>query len=156
MVGGGDVEPKAKQPKLKDFIFKSNCTQGQLNDMIVNHVIDSIGNFTLGEEESFKNIVKLLDPNKSSPCYRTIIKLIDGRHDLMYENLLNELSKAVYVSICTDAWSGNHKSYAGYTATWLDENLVRNFAVLAVRRVKGSHSFEIVKDEIIGILKEFR
>ena len=74
----------------------------------------------------------------------------------MTENLLDKLSKAVYVSIATDAWTGNHKSYAAYTATWLDEDLVRKMAVLAVRRVKGRHTFDVVRKEIVSILKEFK
>ena len=74
----------------------------------------------------------------------------------MKKNLLDDLSKAVYVSIATDAWNGNHKNYAGYTATWLDKDLVRKFAVLAMRRIKGHHTFDVVREEVVSILKEFK
>ena len=144
-----------KQPKINQF-FRSNCTQKQLDNAIVDHVIDDIGPFTLGEKESFQNIVKLLDPTKKTPDYRNMVKLLDDKYNGMKEKLLEELAKAVYVSVSTDAWKGNKKNYAGFTATWFDENLVRNFAVLAVRRMRGHHTFDVVRKEITEILKEFR
>ena len=112
--------------------------------------------FTEGEKESFQKLVKLLDPNKKCPNRRNVTSIMDDKFKIMNENLLNELSQAVYVSICTDAWTGNKKNYAGYTATWLDENLVRNAAIIAIRRIEGAHSFEVIRNEVVEILKEFR
>ena len=71
----GAVDPK--QPKI-DFFFKSNCTRDQLNGAIVDHIIDSMGPFTLAEEESFQKIIQLLDPNKKSggPAHKTVTKIM--------------------------------------------------------------------------------
>ena len=127
-----------------------------MDQAIVDHIIEDMAPFTLGEKEKFQKLITLLDPNKKAPDRRVVTKILGEKYDKMKENLLNELSKAVYVCICTDAWTGNNKNYAGYTATWLNEDLVRQMAVLTVRRVKGSHSFDIVRKEIIAILREFK
>ena len=101
----GPSGKKITQQKLsqQSFFFRSNCTQEQLNNAIVDHVIDGIKPFTEAEAESFQNIIQLLDPNKKKggPCYRTVVKLLDEKHKNMKENLLDELSKAVYVAIAT-------------------------------------------------------
>ena len=108
------------------------------------------------EQESFRAIIKLTDPTKTTPCARTTVKLIDLRFQNMTENLLKELANAIFVSISTDAWNCNHKNFVGYTATWFDEMMERNHAVIAVRRLIGSHNFAAVREEVIGILKEFK
>ena len=97
-----------------------------------------------------------MDPSKKCPGPDKIVSLVDENYLNLRDNILDELSKALYVALATDAWSANHKNFAGYTATWLDEALVRKFAVIAIRRVKGAHTFEVVRKEIIEIMKEFR
>ena len=123
---------------------------------IVDHIIDTIQPFKYGEQESFKDIVTLLDPNKTSPTYRTVVKNVDDRFKTMNTNLMTDLSEALYCFIATDAWSGNHKNYVGFTASWFDNDMIRNKALLAVRRLKGTHSFAVVRKEISGILREFK
>ena len=94
----GVKEPK--QQKISQF-FRSNCSQTALNEAIVDDIIDSMGPFKRVEEESFKALIKLLDPNKQVPCYRTVVKILDEKYDNMKENLLDELANAVYVAIAT-------------------------------------------------------
>ena len=72
-----------------------------MNEAIVDDIIDTIGPFKRVEEESFKALIKLLDPNKHAPCYRTVVKILDEKYDNMKENLLDELANAVYVAIAT-------------------------------------------------------
>ena len=152
-MGSGDP----KQPRIaQGFFFKSNCTKTQFNESLVDHIVFDMKEFTMGEGEHFQKMIKLLDPNKTCPDHKVVTSIMGDKFKLMNENLLHELSKAVYICICTDAWAGNKKNYAGYTATWLNEDLVREMAVLAIRRIKGSHSFEAVRKEITGILKEFK
>ena len=43
----------SKQQKISPLFFRSNCTQEQLNDSIVDHIIDTMGPFTLGIIYSF-------------------------------------------------------------------------------------------------------
>ena len=80
--------------------------------------------FTLGEQESFRKMIRRVDPNKSVPTYKTVVKLVDEEYENMRKKLLDELAKALTIAIATDGWKGNHKNYAAYTATWFDKDLV--------------------------------
>ena len=73
----------------------------------------------------------------------------------MKRQLFSELSQAEYIHLSTDAWSANKKSYAGYTASWYDNELNRKNAVLACRRILGRHTFDVIAKEINGILTEW-
>ena len=57
-------EPKLKQPKLSDMRFKSNCTQDQLNNAVTAFMVEANLPLTLGDFDSFQNMLKLMDPTK--------------------------------------------------------------------------------------------
>ena len=148
-----DVKKPMKQQRL---VFNSHCTQAQLNEKVVDFIIDTVSPFNTGENESFRNMIKLLDPTKTAPVYKTVVKGLNERYELMMENLSNELAKVDHTTLATDAWSGNHKNYVGFSVSWLSDELERNHAVLGIRRLKGSHTFDVVRREIISISKEFK
>ena len=153
-------ETGSKQQKITttgNIFFRSNCTQERFNEVFVEHLTESMSPFTLGQQESFRKMIRCVDPNKSVPTYRTVVKYVDKEFENMMKNLHEDLAKALSVAIATDGWKGtNHKNFAAYTATWLDKDLIRKFAVLAVRRFTGRHGFEEVRKECVSILKEFK
>ena len=73
----------------------------------------------------------------------------------MKKELFSQISQAEYIHLSTDAWSANKKSYAGYTASWYDQNLNRKNAVLACKRVLGSHTYDVIAKEINDVLTEW-
>ena len=44
--------------------FKSNCTQDQLNNAITAFMVEANLPLTLGDFDSFQNMLKLMDPTK--------------------------------------------------------------------------------------------
>lgn len=62
------------------------------------------------------------------------------------------------LDICTTADMGttHRRSYIGMTAHWLGDDLKRPSACLAIRRVKGRHTFDIIAAAINEIHKEFK
>jgi KRAB domain-containing zinc finger protein len=53
-------------------------------------------------------------------------------------------------------WTAHKRSYLGMTAHWKGEDLKRSSACLAVRRVKGRHTFDVIASTINEIHKEFK
>ena len=153
---GGSTSKQLKIQNAFKPAFKSNCTQDQLNEKIINYICDKIAPFKTGEDESFREIIKILDPNKTGPCYRTVVKLFDEKFQNMLQNLMKELSQTSYVFIATNAWRGNNKNFVAYTASWFDQKMTRNHAVIAVRRLIGRHTFDVVRKEVTDIQKEFK
>lgn len=47
------------------------------------------------------------------------------------------------------------RSYIGITASWYDEDLQRNTSLLAIRRLEGSHTFEMLAKYMDNVYTEF-
>ena len=66
------------------------------------------------------------------------------------------LEKATHICTTADMWTAHKRSYLGMTAHWKGEDLKRRSACLAVRRVKGRHTFDVIASKINEIHKEFK
>ena len=67
------------------------------------------------------------------------------------------LEDVPWVGTTADCWTGHHSSYLGVTVHWLDpETRERKQAVLACRRLKGSHTFDVLAHAISEIHSKFQ
>lgn len=62
----------------------------------------------------------------------------------------------MHVSTTAGCWTAYRGSYLGMTVHWLEDDLVRRSACLAVRRVTGSHTYNIIAKLIESIHIEFK
>uniref|UniRef100_A0A9J7Z8S9 Transposase n=1 Tax=Cyprinus carpio carpio TaxID=630221 RepID=A0A9J7Z8S9_CYPCA len=63
----------------------------------------------------------------------------------MKKTLIAELGKAKFVATTTDCWSAHQKSNLGVTCHWInEETLERRSAALACKRLRGSHTFDVI------------
>lgn len=53
-------------------------------------------------------------------------------------------------------WSSRRRSYIGMTAHWLSDDLNRRSACLAIRRVTGSHTYDVIANAINDVHTEFK
>ena len=61
-----------------------------------------------------------------------------------------------HIATTTDFWSAHRRSYIGITAHWLDtETLERKSCVLACRRLKRSHTYDVLAAQLEDIHTEF-
>lgn len=70
-------------------------------------------------------------------------------------SLILALEKALHVSTTADMWSSRRRSFIGMTVHWLGSECSRRSACLAVRRVIGSHTYDVIANAIDSIHKEF-
>ncbi len=149
------LEPPMKQVKLFD-VRTSRATQTQVNMAIQKFIVNTYQPFTLVRDTSFQDMIKTLDPSKSVPCYESLMKMIDTDFTNMKSTLIDIFSSVDYVSLTTDAWTAVHKSYMGFTCSWLTDDLTRENAVLGIRRLEGSHTYLVLAEAIDKILKEYK
>jgi hypothetical protein len=67
-----------------------------------------------------------------------------------------------YLGMCQTPWILNIKHFwyvlkifSGETVHWFDQNLCRKSACLAIRRIKGSHTYDVLADLIETLHTEF-
>jgi hypothetical protein len=61
-----------------------------------------------------------------------------------------------YVATTADCWTAHHRSFMAMTCHWINkETRAREYAVLACRRLKGSHTFEVLSEAMTDIHCKF-
>ena len=67
----------------------------------------------------------------------------------MRANLTAALLQQTFVATTTDCWSARRRSYLGVTVHWIDDvSLVRRSAALACKRLRGSHTFDVLAEAL--------
>lgn len=96
-------------------------------------------------QPAFKDLVTTLQPQAKVPSRSTVRTRISDAADDMKKTKIAELSKAKFVATTTDCWSAHQKRYLGVTCHWIDEEtLERRSAALACKRLRGSHTFDVI------------
>jgi len=86
-----------------------------------------------------------------------MVQLLDKQYQQTKQNLMSELSKASHVSTTADCWTAHRRSFLGMTVHWLDQDEVtRQSACLGVRRIYGSHTYDVLAKAISEMHAEFK
>lgn len=96
------------------------------------------------ETPSFKTMIETLQPHTVMTRKMLCTRIKEAaKHKKSI--IIKKLSAVNYVATTTDCWSARQRSYLGVTCHWIDNNsLERHSAALACRRLKGSHTFDIL------------
>lgn len=74
-----------------------------------------------------------------------MVQLLDKQYQQTNQNWISELSKANHVSTTADCWAAHRRSFLGMTVHWLDKyEVARQSACLGVRRIFGSHTYDVL------------
>ena len=65
------------------------------------------------------------------------------------------LQLATHVGTTADCWTNRRKSYIAVTVHWFDDKLHRKSACLGIRRIRGTHSYDVIAKSIESIHVEF-
>jgi hypothetical protein len=139
------------------FVKKSKvASQDDLDESIMDYIISDLQPFSTTEKPAFRNLIMTLAPNRTIMCRKTVMARIDERYKCMRQKLINLLQKQRFVATTTDCWSAHHRSYIGVTVHWIDESsLKRVSAAVACRRLKGSHTYDVLAAVLEKIHSEF-
>nr|XP_014269066.2 uncharacterized protein LOC106676613 [Maylandia zebra]XP_024654147.1 uncharacterized protein LOC106676613 [Maylandia zebra] len=75
----------------------------------------------------------------------------------MKMTLVAALDKVKFVATTTDCWSAHQKSYLGVTCHWIEEaSLERRSAALACKRLRGSHTFDMLAGALDDIHCQYK
>ena len=149
------VERSLKQPKLENFKPKM-VTQNTVNHLIVNYIVKGMHSLRTVETDEFRELIRGLAPEATIMSRRTLVQKVSDRREDMNVDLKKRLSDMRYVCTTADAWSSSGYGYLGVTAHWITpETLARQSVALACRRLKGSHTYDVLAEALTDVYQEF-
>lgn len=103
----------------------------------------------------FRRFMKRLCPKLNMRHRKFYRKKINAYYLRQKMLLKKDLKDADWVCTTADAWSTRRKSYIGVTAHWLSEDLKRKSACLAVKRIRGKATYDVIAKLLEDIHDDF-
>ena len=107
-------------------------------------IIEDVQPLCSVEKPGLKKLLTKLSPGLQIKGRTFFTKLLEERYYNGRLALTKSLSEATDVATTADCWTSRRKSYLGETVHWFDEQLNRKSACLAIRRIIGSHSHDVL------------
>ncbi|XP_052420322.1 uncharacterized protein LOC127966661 [Carassius gibelio] len=86
----------------------------------------------------------------------TLTSMIDDAAKQMKIKIIEAMKTVDHIATTTDCWSARRRSFIGVTAHWLDpESLKRCSVALACKRLRGSHTFNLLANALNDIHAEY-
>lgn len=152
------------QKRLKRTYIKKTTKDKPLNregkEMITQSICEVITSdllpFSFVENNGFKNLMNLIEPNYEIPCRKTICTRIEQLYENKVNDTKNKLGSINGIALTTDGWSSLAiDSYVTYTGHYFDKNWILCNVTLSIEEMTESHTADHLKDEIIEILEKW-
>ncbi|XP_050339934.1 uncharacterized protein LOC126766125 isoform X3 [Bactrocera neohumeralis] len=112
--------------------------QSEFDGKLLHAMIDCSLPLSILEKKSFIDLFQ--STGMKVMCRQTAAKKLETKYTIMMENVKENMVCSKYFCTTADVWSGNHRSFLGYTCHWLTDNFERKSAALACRRICGAHT----------------
>lgn len=146
---------------IKDFVRTTQnqmlVSQSTLDKAIIKYVMMDNIPFSTVESPYFRKVALLgLKSSLHVMTQKTLVKKLETKYNEMKEAMKTTLDEIDYVATTADAWTKHRRSYLGVTIHWIEpESLERKSAALALRRLTGRHTFDVLAAAIHDIHKEY-
>jgi hypothetical protein len=157
-----ETQTHRNNPKIDVYFSSTNYSQNSIHKMnlqlmIIKHIVKDQKPFTLVESESFRSLLKHLDPNCSIPSAdtikRQIYKIFQEKQEQMKMYLKQNDSM---ISLTTDIWtSKNMKSYISLTRHFIDDKFRLQSCTLDLAPFDCNHTGINIAKTIYDVLKNW-
>ena len=151
LVKTGRIRRDNNHNTMMDNFLNQKPTQAKVDSAVVNLIISANLPFTFVREKSFKEFVNLLQPGMKVLAYKSLIKKMSSQVIEMKENMMKTFEKVKVFTMTADGWTCARRSFIGVTVHWLD-GMERKSAVLACKRILGSHTHENIAKHLEEII----
>ncbi|XP_076860592.1 uncharacterized protein LOC143513741 [Brachyhypopomus gauderio] len=146
--------PSIKQPTLMGSW--TSTPQRSIDKAVMKYVVQGLQPFNIVEQEAFHDFVLDLVPNSKIMTRITLTSMIDDAAKQMKIKIIEAMKSVEHIATTTDCLSASRRSFIGVTAHWMDpESLKRCSVALACRRLRGSHTFDLLANALNDIHTEF-
>ena len=144
--------------KMDNFVISKSSnpkpSQAKLDSGIVNMIIQANLPFTFVREQSFKDVVTLLQPGMRVLSYETLIRKMACQVKEMRENMIETFKSIKVCCMTADGWTCAKRSFIGVTIHWL-VGMERKSAVLGCKRIIGRHTHDNLAKHLEEIIISF-
>jgi hypothetical protein len=152
--------PGFKSPKMTQLKMHQQkvLTQAALDEYILDYVVENVLSLHHVSSAGFTKFVTRLTQGHLSPrCRQTITRQLEDRFTNQKEALRCKLESVEYICTTADCWTSRRRGFLGVTAHWLDSiTLERKGACLAVRELKGKHTYDVIAQALESVHDEFQ
>ncbi|KAL0146672.1 hypothetical protein M9458_058012, partial [Cirrhinus mrigala] len=146
--GGSSI----KQRKLED----TKASQKTIDLAVVNFIVQGLHPFGVVEQTGFVDLIHCTQPDYTVMSRTTLRERIDKCTKQMKEKLKNAMQTVKYIATTTDCWTAHRQSFIGVTAHWIEpDTLERKSVALACKRLKGTHSYDVLASALNDIHSEY-
>ena len=150
----GILSAKENQETIDNFVKQTKSDKTQA---VIEWIILDMQPFKVVEGKAFHKMLSNFDPNYQLPSRNTIknfiIKSFEKRKITIKNYIKNIPGK---VSLTVDIWSSlKSESFLGITIHFISDEWSLKHFTLDIFRIKGSHTGQLIADEIYKVLVEF-
>ncbi len=131
--------------------------QTELRNFLINWIIYDSQPLSVVQSESFKKLIKELDPAFVMPDVKLVKQIIHKSYNntlSLVQEFLN--SNAISVSLTTDMWTAkNRQGFLGVTCSFLDKKFDIHEITLTVEYIRYPHTAQNISDALLAILDEW-
>ncbi|XP_029348038.1 uncharacterized protein LOC115034755 [Acyrthosiphon pisum] len=145
-------------PNKKSKLMSGQLTlkESILDTMIQKLILNQCLPFSLVESDDFKLLIQEGYPTLKVISRPTLMKRFDNNVVDVLQNLKKEMSLVNHVTTTVDCWSIFKRSYIGITGHWINvSTLERVSCLLAIRRLEGKHSYDVLAKSMESVYTEF-
>jgi hypothetical protein len=128
--------------------------QKKLEKALVLFIIKDLQPLNILKSSSFIKFINLLDSRFVIPQSKAVKTLIHSSYTHSFNLLVEQVSKAKYVSCTTDLWTAkNRQGYLGVTCTWIDNDFNFHEILLTLSHLPSPHTAIAISQKLIDIFK---
>ncbi|XP_039887793.1 E3 SUMO-protein ligase ZBED1-like [Simochromis diagramma] len=145
------------QAKLPDLMLRAankHVPQATVDMLVINFICEGLQPFAVVEQPSFKELVTTLQPQAKVISRPTVRARICEAADHMKMTLVAALDKVKFVATTTDCWSSEKLPWSHMPLE--EESLERRSAAPACKRLRGSHTFDMLAGALDDIHCQYK
>jgi len=144
-----------KQENLSFTDYRGIISQEMFDNFIVEYICEAVLPVYHVDRPEFRKLMERLCPNfhlRGRKFYRKEISNAFARRKSMLKAKLNATH---WICSTADCWSSRRKTFIGVNVHWIDDQLRRQSACLAVRRITGKSSYDVLANLLEEIYAEY-
>ncbi len=156
------LTPRARQADIRSSFEVSRSVRKVSKEVVTNavveYVVQAVKPISEVESEPFCKLISTIAQSEENlvPSRYIVTDRLEKKFEEAKTRLKTLLKEVDHVCTTADGWSSRRRFFLGATVHWLDPvTLARKSACLGLRRIKGSHTHDVLAASLAQIHSDF-